>query len=127
MRTGSQVASPRVAHANASAPRIVFSDITAIEHKDSDPAGIGTKANQFEEGKEEEEEPVRIWGRFRPLEEGADLGLHPLASPSQSSGYPPSPFAAGEGIDGGDVVPGVPAGRIGRTGIETPVARVREN
>ena len=101
MRTGSQVASP--------------------------------KANQFEEGKEEEE-PVRIWGRFLPLEEGADLGVHPCRRGEEGAAVAAGggawgvwPFGDEEGIDGGDVVLGVTAGRIGRTGIETPVARVCEN
>jgi hypothetical protein len=39
---------PRCKCANASAPRIISSEPSAIEHKDSDPAGFGTKGSQFE-------------------------------------------------------------------------------
>jgi hypothetical protein len=38
---------PRSICANASAARIISSDPSAIEHKDSDPAGFGIKGSQF--------------------------------------------------------------------------------
>jgi len=67
--------SPRSTCANASSPCIILSDVTTIGYGRIRYQGLSIRMGK-------EEEPVWIWGPFPPLEEPANLGLHPLASTS---------------------------------------------
>ena len=81
--------SPRSTCANASSPCIILSDVTTIGYGRIRYQGLSIRM-----GKEEEEEPVWIWGHFLRLKNMLILGCIPSPRLLMSSHRPPSPFAA---------------------------------